>query len=96
LHKNYAKAGLVAISVSLDDPAEKGKQEAVLKFLNSKNASFTNLILDESQEFWQKKLSFFGPPCVYVFNLEGKWKRFEGAEHYPEVEKLVARYLKVK
>jgi len=81
------------MSVSLDDPKESGAQAAVLKFLTERRAAFTNLILDESQEFWQKKFEMDGPPCVYVFNREGKWKRFQGDDPYPEAEKAVVEFL---
>jgi len=86
----------VAISVSLDDPKESDTQKNVLKFLQSRKASFTNLILDESQEFWQKKFNMDGPPSVFVFNREGKWKQWVGGDPYPEVEKLVVEFLKQK
>jgi hypothetical protein len=98
LHEKYGKDGLIAISVSLDFPTTKDK-ENVLKFLTKSQASFTNLLLDESQEFWQQKFGFNGPPCVFVFNREGKWTRFidektQPAEDvYPRVEKLVTKLL---
>jgi hypothetical protein len=102
LHEKYAKDDLVVISVSLDDPHEKDKKDkkererkdTVLEFLQKQRAIFTNLILDEGQEFWQKKFGFTGPPCVFVFNREGKWKRFASDDPYAEVAKLVAEYLK--
>jgi len=101
LHEKYANDDLVVISVSLDDPGDKDKKdnkvrqrkETVLEFLEQQKATFTNLILDESQEFWQAKFGFVGPPCVFVFNREGKWKRFANDDPYPEVAKLVAEYL---
>jgi len=96
LHDKYGKQGLVAVSVSLDELGEKGIQEAVLKFLESKKAAFTNVILDESFEFWSRKFEFSSPPCVYVFNREGKWTRFIGADKYPDAVKLVDSYMEKK
>jgi hypothetical protein len=96
LHEKYEKEGLVALSVSLDDPNETGAKESVLKFLRTRSASFTNLILDESQDFWQKKFNMDGPPSVYLFNREGKWKQWVGGDPYPEVEKLAVQFLKEK
>ena len=55
LHKDNAKDGLVAISVSLDEPGEKDVKQKVQSFLNKMKANFPNVILDESQEFWQNK-----------------------------------------
>ena len=96
MHAKYAKEGLAAVSVSLDDARETDTKDKVLKFLQTKNAGFTNFILDESQEFWQEKFKAIAPPIVFVFNREGKWREFEGAEHYPEVEKLVIEFLNKK
>jgi hypothetical protein len=101
LHEQYGKDGLVAISVSLDDPRDKDKKDqkvrerkdTVLEFLQKQKAAFTNLILDESQDFWQKKFGFTAPPCVFVFNREGKWKRVASEDPYAEAAKLVAEYL---
>ena len=62
MHQKYGKEGLAAVSVSLDDPNEAGVKQAVLKFLESKKATFTNLILDEKPEVWQDKLKIDGPP----------------------------------
>jgi hypothetical protein len=102
LHEKYAREGVVVISVSLDDPSEKdGKGDkarprtaTVLEFLQQRQAAFTNLILDENQDFWTQKFSFVGPPCLFVFNREGKWKRFKGDEPHRDAEQLVESYLK--
>ena len=40
MQKKYGKDGLVAMSVSLDDPAEKGVKEKVLKFLEKGSAFY--------------------------------------------------------
>ncbi len=70
LHQKYAKSGLVAISVSLDDreaPETKGRVE---KFLKAQKATTRNLWLNEKVDFWQQKLKIDGPPCVFLFDLE--------------------------
>lgn len=75
MHKQYAGAGLVAVSVSLDDVSDpddaKDVEAKVLKFLQVKKATFTNLILEQRPKFWQEKLHIDGPPSVFVFNREG-------------------------
>jgi hypothetical protein len=97
MQKKYAKDGVVAVSVSLDNPNEEGVQEKVRKYLVSQKATFTNLILDEKLEVWQKKLKIEGPPCIFVFDKDGKIaKKFDSGEGYDEVEKLVADLLKKK
>ena len=92
MHRRYAKDGFEAVSVSLDDPLDKETMDKIAKFLQSKQATFTNVVLDEKPEVWQEKLQFDGPPCVFVFNREGKWTRFMPVD-YGDVEKLVAQYM---
>jgi hypothetical protein len=96
LHEKNANSDLTVITVSLDEPAEKGIKEKVLGFLTKQKAVFTNVMLDENQDFWQKKFHFEGPPCVFVFDREGKWKQFKNIEGYEEVEKYVAKCLMEK
>jgi thiol-disulfide isomerase/thioredoxin len=93
LHEKYAKDGLVAVSVSLDEPPDLGK---ALKFLEEHRANFTNLLLDVDQDAWQEKFHIKGPPTVFVFNREGKWTQFKGEKAHPEVEKLVRELLHLK
>jgi hypothetical protein len=94
MQEKYAKQGLVAISVSLDDPNDKDAKDRVFKFLEKKKATFTNLILDEKPEVWQAKLKIDGPPCIFVFDREGKIASKVTLEGYDEVEKVVAGLLK--
>ena len=94
MHKKYAKDGFAAVSVSLDDPGDKKARQNVIEFLRKQKATFTNLILDEKSEIWQEKLKFDGPPCVFVFNREGKWKKFEAPVEYADIEKYVAELMK--
>ena len=95
LHQKTAKDGLVAISVSLDDPAGDGVKDKVLAFLQKQQAAMTNLILDEKPEVWQAKLKIDGPPLVVVFNREGGIEqRFHDKEvDYAVIEKLTAELL---
>lgn len=106
MHKEHAKDGLAIISVSLDslDPEDtKEKKEAtkkqVLDFLRDKNAAFTNLLLDEPQEFYQEKLRFQALPALYVFSRQGKWTQFKSdnaAIKYGEIDRLVLELLREK
>src|SRR3954469_11639498 len=43
LHQQYAKDGLVAVSVSLDELSEEGAKDKVMKFLQKQQATMTNL-----------------------------------------------------
>ena len=97
MHQKYASEGLAAVSVSLDDPSQRGAVEKVQRFLKTQRASFTNLILDEKPEVWQEKLGFDGPPCVFVFDRQGEIKKqFKDEFTYEEVEKLVKELLTKK
>lgn len=95
MHKKYAADGLVAISVSLDELNDK---DEALKFLQSKDATFTNLLLNDTVN-WPDKLHFFAPPAYFVFNRQGKWVQFKGEEgpvDYAAMEKTVRDFLKEK
>jgi hypothetical protein len=101
MHKKWAKEGLVALTVSLDEDGRNAKvQQDVLKRLTASGATFTNVILDEDFEWAQKQLRFSGLPCVYVFNRQGKWKQFtefdDEGQTYHEIDKLVVEWLKQK
>jgi thiol-disulfide isomerase/thioredoxin len=82
LHRKFAPKGLAVISVALDSLEEEPQQvkNNVLRFLKKQNATFTNLLLDESDEFWQKKFRMDGPPCIYVFSRQGKWTQLSAQE----------------
>jgi hypothetical protein len=97
MQKKYAKDGVVAVSVNLDDPNDAGVTDKAREFLVSQKATFTNLILDEKVEVWQKNLKIEGVPCIFVFDKDGKVaKKFDSGEKYDEVEKLVVDLLKRK
>ena len=69
LQKDYGKADLVAISVTIDKPSDTEARANVLKFLNKVQATdVVNLNLDEEDDFWMKKFDTKGPPVVYVFD----------------------------
>jgi hypothetical protein len=100
MHSKYAKDGLVAISVNLDDPGKKEDREKAEKFLRAKKATLTNVMLDEKPEDWAKEpLKIEGLPTVFVFNPEGKIEvRFPNPDKeafdYTDVEKVVKDLLK--
>jgi thiol-disulfide isomerase/thioredoxin len=99
LQKKYAADGFVALPVAilLDDDTSAAEERAkVLKFLQEKNATTTNLLLDEKVDVWQSRLRFDGVPALYVFNREGKFYQFTDPINYDEVDKLVAELVKAK
>jgi len=102
MHEKYAGQGLAVVSVSLDeDPGKPEVQEQVLKFLKERKATFTNVILDEQFEVWNKKFDFVAPPCVFVFDRQGRWRKFDAdalAEEKGEekLDNLIVDWLKQK
>jgi hypothetical protein len=97
MQRKYAKDGVVAVSVSLDDPTDKDAPERILKFLRAKDAKFTNLRLDESSELWSERLKIDIPPAVLVFDragrIAGKFE-LEKANYEKYVEPLLDELLK--
>src|SRR3954453_2118370 len=103
MHKKYAKDGLVVITVSLDTIDDEDQKEnekvkvRVLNFLKEHSATSINLLLDESIPFYQEKLGFNVAPCIFVFDRQGKWTRFNPpAKHHEDVEQLVTKLLQEK
>jgi thiol-disulfide isomerase/thioredoxin len=99
LQQKYGSQGLVAVSVALDDPNNKLPQEAVLRFLKKQNALLTNVFLDEKEEVWKARFGIDGPPCAFVFNRDGKYKKFDAdhiEEGYVNIEKQAVEFLQQK
>jgi thiol-disulfide isomerase/thioredoxin len=98
LQHKYKGDGFVAVSVALDNPADAAARNRIVAFLGKQQAGgVTNLQLDEGVELWQQKLDIDGPPCVYVFNREGriagKWPNAADKVDYEEIEQLVAELM---
>jgi hypothetical protein len=97
MQKKYARDGLAAVSVSLDDLSDRGVKDRVIAFLKTQNATFTNLMLDEPVEAWQKRLEIDGMPAVFVYNRDGTVaKKFKDDFEYADVEKFVQELLTKK
>jgi hypothetical protein len=106
MHRKYAKDGLVAISVSLDDPTDSADarhtRTQALAFLKKQGAAFTNLLLDEEPALFETKLKIDGPPCVYIFNRANRFvvKRDgvgdKGRIDYEDFEKTIVQLLAEK
>jgi hypothetical protein len=96
MQRKYGKDGLVAVSVSVDDPQKKDDVDLALKFLREQDAEFTNLLLDESDEVWPEKLGSTKTPFIFVFGPDGRIAgKFEGskATYEENVEPLVLKLL---
>lgn len=102
MHHKYAKKGLAVISLSLDDPSDKAAVVEAEKFLRSKNAGFTNILLDETFGDGFEKLKINAIPAVFVYGPDGKeLKRFtlddpNNQFTYEDVEKTILALLDSK
>jgi thiol-disulfide isomerase/thioredoxin len=100
LKKKYGD-DLVAVTVNLDDPNDKDVRARNEKTLQTKKATNTiNVLLDEKEDVWMKKLKIESFPTVFVFRQDGKYeKRYpddkEGFD-YDDVAQVVADLLKKK
>ena len=98
MHKKYADKGLVVLTVSVDPLDKKDLVKQANDFLRKLDSPFRNLLLDETDDFVEKKLGFVFPPCYYVFDRRGKWVRFRATDYTDgvppaELDKAVLRML---
>jgi thiol-disulfide isomerase/thioredoxin len=101
MQKKYADKGFVVLSVSLDEAATPEKVALANTFLRKVDSPFRNLLLDEPQEVWSKKMGFKSIPCYFVFDRHGKWVRFRASDSadgvdYDQVEKTIVQMLNEK
>jgi hypothetical protein len=97
MHRKYGKEGLVVVSASFDDPADKEARADIEAFLKKKQAAFTNLILENDAAEMYKTLDIPGPPCLYLFNRDNRFvKKMVGADQidFTVVDGEIARLLK--
>ena len=96
LQRRYADSGLAAISVSLDDPGDAEARQRVVDFLNEQKATCRNVLLTDSPKVWQAKWKIVGPPCVFLFDRQGKLiQRWEGKDiNYAVIEQRLTELLK--
>jgi hypothetical protein len=102
MHHKYQAKGLVVISVNLNDANDEDERQETLKVLKKYKLDVINVVLDEPQEVWKEKLRVrLGPPCMYVFDRNGKWRMLygetllddEGNVRHEAVEALVKKLL---
>jgi hypothetical protein len=102
MHHKYKDQGLVLISVNLNDAHDDDDRKDTLKLLKKYKLDVINVVLDEPQEVWKEKLRIrVGPPCMYVFDRDGKWRMLygeilqddEGNVRHAVVEALIQKLL---
>jgi hypothetical protein len=97
MHQELSKAGLVVITLSVDDPDEKAN---VVKFLEGQKATMQNFILEDperNEKAGDEKLFHSIPPIVHVFDREGKKaKTFEKKKEFETLDAFVKELLEKK
>jgi|ERR1043166_3171295 hypothetical protein len=98
MQKKYADKGLVVVAVSVDPWDKKDLVAQANKFLRKLEPPFRCFLLNESEEFIEKKFDFVFPPCYYVFDRRGKWVRFRSTDYndgipYGEMDKVIVQML---
>jgi thiol-disulfide isomerase/thioredoxin len=97
--RKYSDKGLNVVSLTLDDISDPKAIEEAESFLKEKNATFTNVLLDEDLGVGYEKLRINAIPAVFLYGPDGKEvKRYtmDDAENqftYEEVERDVAALL---
>ena len=96
LHERYAAAGLVCMSVTVD---ESDRRPAAVDFLRSRHATFANYMIDEPAEAWQNQFALKGVPGVLIWDRTGKQAGHYDNDDpdkeftYDDVEKKVAELM---
>ena len=93
MHKELSKDGLVVISLTVDDPEDRG---AALEFLTRQKATFQNFLLedkDRNEKAGDEKLFHSSPPIMHFFGRDGKKARTLEGKETEGAEKLVKELL---
>lgn len=97
LHNEFAKDGLVCISLSVD---LEDNYDGALEFLKKQKATIPNYILwdtEENKDILQKKFEHCAIPIFHVFDRDGrKIKTWDGRIKHDEIDKLIQDLLKQK
>lgn len=102
MHAKYAKQGLAVASLCMDDVEKPKKVAEATAFLKQSKATFTNFLLDESNEDGFAMLKITAIPSVFLFGPDGKEvKRFtlddpDKLFTYEQVEEFVKNYLEAR
>lgn len=96
LYAKHRKDGLEVITVNVNAqelPGDTNYKES-LQFLQEKKAVFRNIILDEGDAVWAKKLKLEEFPTVFVFDRRGQWTRFGAPIDHAAMDRFVEKLLK--
>jgi len=97
LHKEFAKSGLVCMSLSVDPDDDFA---GALEFLQKNGATFPNFILldtDENKDKLEKTFEHTSPPIIHVFDRKGKKiQTWEGKIEEDKIDTLIKKLLDEK
>ena len=95
LGRKYKSKGLETIAVSLDIPTDAEARQRMEEFLTRQKADCRCRLLVEEVPYWQKKLKTDGPPCLFLFDPQGRLVgRWAGAEiDFAKLDKLIEETL---
>jgi hypothetical protein len=85
-----------AITISIDNPADREEREKVDRVLSEKHVTAPAYILKEPREETLKRLGDIeGPPCLYLFNRDNRYvRKYVGEEDFKVIEAEVEKLLK--
>lgn len=74
LHDTYSSSCVRFISICLDDPSDREAVDAARRFLEEKNATFQNYLMDENVLDAFENLDLIGIPAVFIYDRIGNLK----------------------
>ena len=72
MNKKYGGKDVVFASICLDDPTKPKKVTEAADFLQGAHATFTNYLLDETQDDAFERLDISTIPAVFMYGPDGK------------------------
>ena len=96
MNEAHAKEGLYSIAVNTD---VKEDWKSAMEFMEKKvKPNYTNVFLNESQDFVEEKLGLTAFTGVFVFNRRGQWIRFQesGEENRKKIDSVIKKFLAEK
>jgi len=90
MERKYRDAGLVTLTVNVDDTGDEQTRARVIQFLSDQKASGINVQLNERSQVWQQKLDVKYLPMVFLFDRQGQLlRKWSDGVDYAQIEKRV-------
>ena len=98
LHNAHASEGLICMSVDIE-MSENEKKDKVLEFLKEKGATFSNVIIDDTEaarDAWQERNDANATPSYVVYNRKGERVPVSQSIKSEEMQTLMKKLLAEK